>query len=142
MCIGDIKYKILINHFKSIIWDSKVIINNLNTSIIWVNKDYEWVFVQKTNEDILYYNHKYFCEFLFKIFEIDLFTIEKRELIRTLLKDSYNILMNKYYANFYDGYLDEVLNNFYISDAYHILPHSLEMLSQDKNYNVIIGVEK
>ena len=53
-----------------------------------------------------------------------------------------NILMNKYYANFYDGYLDEVLNNFYISDAYHILPHSLEMLSQDENYNVIIGVEK
>lgn len=142
MFISDIKYRILNEYFKLVIFNSKVINNNLNTSIIWINNDYEWVFVQKTNEDILYYNNKYFCDFLFKIFDINIFKTEEKELIRKLLKDSYTILMNKYYANFYDGYLDKVLNDFYISDKYTILSFSLERLRQDENYNVIIGVEK
>lgn len=142
MFISDIKYRILNEYIKSVIFNSKVINNNLNTSIIWINNDYEWVFVQKTNEDILYYNNKYFCDFLFKIFDINIFKTEEKELIRKLLKDSYTILMNKYYVNFYEGYLDKVLNDFYISDKYTILSFSLERLRQDENYNVIIGVEK
>ena len=124
------KYDLLLEFFKRELFKCDIIKNDESTANICVNCDtMEWVLIEKIKNDTIYYNSKFFDEFLFKIFDIpneDL--IDYSYLIRNLLFNSIDVLNEIYYNKFEVGYIKNKILTSIICDKLKLHPESINIL--------------
>jgi len=123
------KYDLLLGFFKKEL--SKCdILNNDTIYNCWINCDSrEWVFIEKTNDDFIYFNPKYFNDFLFKIFDIpNEYLINYSHLIKNLLFNSIDVLNEIYYHDFEEGYIKNKILTSIICDKIKLHPESINMM--------------
>ena len=123
------KYELLLEFFRKDLSKCDVLTNDTIYNC-WINCDSrEWVIVEKTNVELIYYNPKYFNDFLFKIFDIDQYdSIGYPYLIKQLLFNSIDVLNEIFYNKFEEGYIKNKILTSIICDRIKLHPESINMM--------------
>lgn len=132
--IGVKRYGMMIKLFRKEL-ESFDFYENDKGDVYIINCDrVQWVFVERFNSQYFYFNKKYFTNFLFKLFEIDVSNEYIRCLIRKLVFDVKDILIKNYYHKYEDPRLDSIVlfNNF--SDKLGVLQDSLRLMINEINF--------
>lgn len=124
------KYDLLLEFFKKELFKCDIIKNDNSTENFCVNcNTMDWVLIEEIKYEKIYYNSKFFDEFLFKIFDIpneDL--IDYPYLIRNLLFNSIDVLNEIYYNKFEVGYIKNKILTSIICDKIKLHPESINIL--------------
>jgi len=128
--INHKKYELLLEFFKKELYRCDFIINESLTYNFCINCDSrEWIFSEKINGDVIYFNSKYFVDFLFKIFDLPQYhSIDYPYLIRNLLFNSIEVLNEKFYCKFDEGYIKHKILISNISDKVKLHPESVNII--------------
>ena len=124
------KYDLLLEFFKKELFKCDIIKNDNSTANFCANCDtMEWVLIEKIKYDTIYYNSKFFDEFLFKIFDIpNERLINYPYLIRNLLFNSIDVLNEIYYNKFEESYIKNKILTSIICDKIKLHPESINIL--------------
>jgi hypothetical protein len=124
------KYDLLLEFFKKELFKCDMIKNDDSTANFCVNcNTMEWVLIEKIKYDTIYYNSKFFDEFLFKIFDIpNERLINYPYLIRNLLFNSIDVLNEIYYHDFDEGYIKHKILTSTITDKVSVIPNTVELM--------------
>ena len=123
------KYDLLLEFFKKELSKCDILTSGTIYNC-WINCDSrEWVFIEKTNVDFIYFNPKYFNDFLFKIFDIpNEYLINYSHLIKNLLFNSIDVLNEIYYNKFEECYIKNKILTSIICDKIKLHPESINIL--------------
>ena len=123
------KYELLLEFFRKDLSKCDVLTNDTIYNC-WINCDSrEWVIVEKTNVELIYYNPKYFNDFLFKIFDIYQYdSIGYPYLIKQLLFNSIDVLNEIFYNKFEEGYIKNKILTSIICDRIKLHPETINMM--------------
>ena len=137
--LSEKKYDLLLEFFKKELSKCDVPINNTIYNC-WINSySREWVIVVKTNDELIYYNPKYFNDFLFKIFDVPEYdSIGYPYLIKKLLFNSIDVLNKIFYNKFEEGYIKNKILTSIICGKIKLHPESINMMFErikEQNYD-------
>jgi hypothetical protein len=137
--LSEKKYDLLLEFFKKELSKCDVLTNDTNYNC-WINcYSREWVIVVKTNEELIYYNPKYFNDFLFKIFDVPEYdSIGYPYLIKKLLFNSIDVLNKIFYNKFEEGYIKNKILTSIICGKIKLHPESINMMFErikEQNYD-------
>ena len=124
------KYEILLEFFKKELNRCDFISNETFTGNYYINcNSKEWIVIEKINFETIFYNPKYFDDFLFTIFESSEYeSIGYPNLIKKLMIDSIEVLNEKFNYELGDDYLKNKIMKSTFSPSVMLHPQTIEML--------------
>lgn len=138
--ISHKKYELLLDFFKKDLKRCGILTNETSTANFCVNcKTREWVLIEKIKYDTIFYNPKYFDNFLFKIFDVPQYdSIDYPYLIKNLLFNSVDVLNEIFYFKFEDGYIKHKIITSTISDKVSVIENTVDLIIErlrEQNYD-------